>query len=171
MGAQYRFYRRINWWPTYYALADAKVVFSHRSELAKVIQDTSVTTERFFLSWPVSDHPRLKLINHASTGDLCLRKSVEMGYSDIYLIGIEGQYVEEITQSRPLSKEEYLELGFGQLNLPEQLMRTMRVITETSGLFANSCAGEVDASGPPPATPPGSGALQLRGSGEGSRGP
>jgi FkbM family methyltransferase len=131
MGAQYRFYREINWWPTYYALADAKVVFSHRSDLANIVQDPGVTTERFFFSWPVCEHPRLKLINHLSTGDFCLRKSVEMGYRDIYLIGIEGQYVEEIAESRPLSREEYLELGFGQLDLPEALMRTMRIITRT----------------------------------------
>lgn len=106
MGTQHRFYRKANWWPTYYALADAKVVFSQREELAEVIQDPGVTTERFFLSWPVTEHPRHKLINHASTGDFCLRKSVELGYREIYLIGVEGRYVEEIAESRSLPKEE-----------------------------------------------------------------
>jgi FkbM family methyltransferase len=133
MGAQHRFYRKANWWPTYYALADAKVVFSQRKELAEVIKDPGVTTERFFLSWPVTEHPRLKLINHASTEEFCLRKSVELGYREIYLIGVEGRYVEEIAESRSLPEEEYLALGFGEVKLPKNMMRTMRIITQTPG--------------------------------------
>jgi len=30
MGAAYRYFERINWWPNYYAWCDVKVAHSHR---------------------------------------------------------------------------------------------------------------------------------------------
>jgi FkbM family methyltransferase len=131
MGIAYRHFRQINWWPTLYACGDSKVVFSHREELAKVVEDPRVLTERFFFSWPIAEHARFDLINHSSTGDFCFRKSVELGYQEIYLIGIEGHYVEEILESRPLSKDEYKHLGFDQLGLSESLKKTLRIISRT----------------------------------------
>ena len=131
MGIAYRFFREVNWWPTYYALGDSKVVFSHRAELAKVVLDPNVSTERFFFSWPVTAHPRLERIHHCSTGDFCLRKCLELRYQNIYLIGIEGHYVEEILESRPLSGDEYNHLGFDQLGLPEAWKEGLRIISKT----------------------------------------
>lgn len=131
MGIAYRFFRQIDWWPTFYALGDSKVVFSHRAELAKVVEDPRVTTERFFLSLPVSPHPRCELIDHSSTGDFCFKRSIELGYEEIYLIGIEGAYVEEVDGSRPLSEDEFLRLGFDQLNLNDTLKKTLRIMAET----------------------------------------
>ena len=131
MGIEYRFFQRINWWPTLYACGDTKVVFSHREALAEVVKDPEVSTERFYFSWAICEHPRFELIDHGSTGDFCLRKTLELGYKEIYLIGIEGQYVEEILESRPLSKEEHIELGYEQLGLSERHTRTLRIITVT----------------------------------------
>jgi FkbM family methyltransferase len=131
MGIGYRYFREINWWPTLYACGDSKVVFSHQQELAKTIEDPDVSTQRFYFSWPVSEHPRFELIDHCSTGDFCFRKSLELGYREIYLIGIEGHYVEEILESRPLSEEEYEQLGFDQLGLLDAHKETLRIITKT----------------------------------------
>jgi FkbM family methyltransferase len=131
MGVAYRFYRKVLWWPTYYALADSKVVFSHRHELARVVEDQQVSTERFYFSWPVSANPRFELIDHSSTGDFCFEKSLELGYREIYLIGIEGHYVERLPESHPLSPEDYSRLEFDQLGLSDGLKESLRIISRT----------------------------------------
>lgn len=115
--AAFRHFEQIGWWPTYYALADRKVVFHHREKFARLLKDPKVTTKRFFLSWQVSESERLELIPHSSTGSFSLKKAVELGYKEIYLIGMEGAYVEEILESRPLTEKEIAERGFGVLNL------------------------------------------------------
>jgi FkbM family methyltransferase len=131
MGIGYRYFRKVSWWPTLYAIGDPKVVFSHREELAKVVEDPNVSTKRFYFSWPITKHPCFELIDHSSTGDFCFRKAVELGYQEIYLIGIEGHYVEEIYESRSLSEDEYHHLGFDQLELAENHRKTLRIITKT----------------------------------------
>jgi len=131
MGVAYRFFRQVNWWPTYYALADSRVVFSHRNALMELVADPTILTQRFYYSWPISDLPRFELIPHSSTGDFCFRKSIELGYKEIYLIGIEGNYVEEIPESRPMTGDEYYQLGFDQLRLSETQKETLRIITRT----------------------------------------
>lgn len=115
MGAAYRFYETINWWPTYYAWCDVKVVHSHQKALKALIENPAIDTERFFFSLPISDNPRLETIQHSSTGDFCFRKAVELGYQKIYLIGMEGHYVEELTESRRLTEAEYESLGFDKV--------------------------------------------------------
>ncbi|MEM7006230.1 MAG: hypothetical protein AAF498_10145 [Pseudomonadota bacterium] len=128
--AAYRYFERVGWWPTYYALADRKVVFHHRENFARLINDPKVTSEKFFLSWKVSDNPRLETIPHSSTGSFSLKKAIELGYQEIYLIGMEGAYVEEILESRPLSEKEIAERGFGILNLTKAESK-LRIIDKT----------------------------------------
>jgi hypothetical protein len=126
----YRYFEKTNWWPTYYALADRKVVFNHRENFARLLEDPKCTTKKFFLSWPIADSDRLEVIAHSSTGSFSLNKAVELGYREIYLIGMEGAYVEEIKESRSLSETEIASLGFGILNL-SQAESKLRVITVT----------------------------------------
>lgn len=126
----YRYFEQINWWPTYYALADRKVVFHHRDNFARLLADPKCTTRKFFLSWPVADSDRLEVIRHSSTGSFSLNKAVELGYREIYLIGMEGAYVEEIKESRTLSETEIATLGFGVLNLSKAESK-LRIITIT----------------------------------------
>lgn len=128
--AAYRYFERVGWWPTYYALADRKVVFHHRGNFARLLEDPKVTTEKFFLSWKVSDSKKLEVIPHSSTGSFSLKKAIELGYTEIYLIGMEGAYVEEILESRPLSPEEIEERGFGVLNLTRAESK-LRIIDRT----------------------------------------
>ncbi len=115
MGAAYRYFSRINWWPTFYAWCDVKVVHSHNQELARLIDDPDISTERFFFSLPISTHSRFECVPHSSTGDFCFRKAVELGYTKIYIIGVEGNYVEELAESRPLTKEEFRDQGFEEV--------------------------------------------------------
>ena len=115
MGAAYRYFSPAGWWPKYYAWCDAKVVHSHKSALKQLIEDPHVSTEAFYFSLPISSHPRFHQVSHCSTGDFCFRKAIELRYRNIYLIGIEGDYVEEIAESRALTDAEYDQLGYGDL--------------------------------------------------------
>ncbi|MBE0661409.1 MAG: hypothetical protein IH597_02990, partial [Bacteroidales bacterium] len=92
--------------------------------------DINIPTKRFFLSWKVTEHPKLELIDHSSTGSFCLQKAISLGYNEIYLIGMEGRYVEEITESRPLTDREFKDYGFRALNLNKE-ERKLRIITST----------------------------------------
>jgi len=136
MGAAYRFYEQINWWPDYYAWCDVKVVHSHRGPLKALIEDENVGTRRFFFSLPISDHPRLETIPHGSTGDFCFRKAVELGYDTIYMIGIEGDYVEELTEARRLTDEEFARLGYHDV-LPEY-QKTIPQHIDSEALFRDT---------------------------------
>jgi hypothetical protein len=134
--AAFRYFEQIGWWPTYYALADRKVVFHHRSTFARLLKDPNVTTKIFYLSWKVSESERLEVIPHSSTGSFCLKKAIEMGYREIYLIGMEGTYIEEIMESRPLSDAEIENMGFNVLNLtPAE--RKLRIIEVTPSYNPN----------------------------------
>ena len=126
----FRYFERIGWWPTYYALADRKVVFHHREKFAQLLEDPTVSTKRFFLSCKVSDSDRLEVIPHSSTGSFALKKAIELGYQEIYLIGMDGAYVEEIKESRPLTDEEIEKMGFSVLNLTKAESK-LRIITNT----------------------------------------
>nr|VFJ43159.1 MAG: methyltransferase, FkbM family [Candidatus Kentron sp. DK] len=132
----FRYFERIGWWPTYYGLADRKVVFHHREKFNQLLTDLSVTTKKFFLSWQVSNSERLEVIPHSSTGSFCLMKSIELGYNEIYLIGVEGSYVEEITESRALTHEEISALGFDVLGLTKAESK-LRIITKTPSFNPN----------------------------------
>lgn len=147
MGAAYRFYEDIDWWPTYYALADRKVVYSHRKKLRELVENPRVATSEFFFSWPISNDRRLRLVPHKSTGDTCFRKAIEKGYTEIYLIGIEGSYVEEIAESRPLTEDEIETCGYGCLNLSEaerKLLTIVRTPEDNPNYFFNSYQREGD---------------------------
>lgn len=143
MGAAYRYFERVNWWPDYHAWCDTKVVHSHRDAFKRIVEDPTIPLKRMYLSLPVSDSDRLETVPHSSTGDFCFRKSAELGYETIYFIGVEGDYVEEIPESRPLTSAEYDELGFGvafsyyqqsypKLKDAEEIFRKyLRIIIET----------------------------------------
>lgn len=143
MGAAYRYFERVNWWPDYYAWCDMKVVHSHAKAFKRIVEDNSIPIKRMFLSLPVSNSTRLECVPHSSTGDFCFRRSIELGYNRIFFIGVEGNYVEEIAESRPLTENEYDELGFdsafqhfakGKNNISEArdlFKKYLRIVTKT----------------------------------------
>jgi hypothetical protein len=112
MGAAYRYFERVGWWPTYHAWCDIKVVHSHKAAFKRIAENDAIPIKKLFVSLPVSASEKLECVPHSSTGDFCFRKSMELGYESIYFIGVEGDYVEEIPESRPLTPKEYSELGF-----------------------------------------------------------
>ena len=106
MGACYRYYERINWWPTYYGWLDVKTVTSHEQALKRVVEDSEIPVERYYFSRRISDSPKLTVVPHQSTGSGLFRIARGLGYTKILLIGIECKYVERIKESRPLTKQE-----------------------------------------------------------------
>ena len=143
MGAAYRYFERVNWWPDYHAWCDMKVVHSHRASFKRIAEDASIPLKKLFLSLPISSADRLECVPHSSTGDFCFRKALEMGYESIFIIGIEGDYIEEIAESRPLKDHEYERLGFesafeffskdydSKSNARDLFKKYLRVVTET----------------------------------------
>ena len=144
MGAAYRYFRRVNWWPTYYALADQKVVYSHRNALAEIVEDPAIPIKRFYFAYPISSNPRCELIPHSSTGDFCYRKAIELGYKRIYLIGVEGTYVEEIAESRSLTGAEAEQLGFAGLRKRKNLRIVMSTPKSNPNYFFDDYQQEGD---------------------------
>ncbi len=134
MGAAYRYYLDIGWWPTYYALCDVKVVFCHQNDLKGIIEDPEVPVRKYFLPLKISDNEKLEVVTHSSTGDFCVRKAIELGYSKIFIIGIETDYIEQIKESKELAPEEIEQLGLGHLEEFKGLSprsRVIRMITKT----------------------------------------
>jgi hypothetical protein len=128
MTAAYRYFESVSWWPTYYALADSKVVLFHKDHFKRLIEDDSIPVRKFFLSYAVTDHPRMELIPHSPTGPFCFKKALDLGYDEIYLIGIEGKYVEEIAESKPLTEQEFYNHGFDKLNLEPARRNLLKII-------------------------------------------
>lgn len=131
MGAAYRYFYGIGWWPTYYACCDSKVVFSHRNSFKKTIEDNSVTTRKFFFPIKLSESARLEIIPHSSTGDFCIKKAAELGYEKIYTIGMGGNYIEKIDNSRPLDEHEINKFQ-QKSGIDLQRLQNIRVIDRAS---------------------------------------
>jgi len=115
MNSAYRFYQRINWWPTYYVGFDSKVTASHRDSFIKMIKNHSNNIKEFlfykenFPEKEFEDYERLRLCgfpprfqnqsyHHITTGTCAVRYAISMGYKNIYLFGINSQYVEKVAE-------------------------------------------------------------------------
>jgi hypothetical protein len=110
MGLAYKYYSKIDWWPTYYICADKKVVKNRGDYLRSLILDDNVRVRKFFFPLPLVDHPRLELIPHNSTGDFAFRKAVEYGYEQIFIIGIDLDY-QPLKEATRISRAEFDALG------------------------------------------------------------
>ena len=128
MGAAYRYFYCINWWPTYFACCDAKVVHSHRKNFSFLLEDKDVSTRKFYFSLPLSKDPRLEVVPHSSTGDFCFNKAIELGYEKIYLIGTGGNYVEEVEGSRALRDDEISAVFSDVASIPNKFLTDVRII-------------------------------------------
>lgn len=115
MGLAYRLYETQNWWPTYYACCDSKVVHSNREEFARLLEDPAVTCNRFYFPIEIVDSPQLSVIPHSSTGDFCVLESVRAGYKFILYIGMDRDYQEIIPEARPLTDYEFVTMGYEEL--------------------------------------------------------
>lgn len=116
MNAAYRHWDRINWYPTYYCCMDTTVIISHASQIYRLIQerehnkiqafflrenileqypDLSDQDSVFFLEKEQVHHPILQ-INLITTGAQSALWGAYLGYSQIFLLGIDSSYTEHI---------------------------------------------------------------------------
>lgn len=114
MNAAYRYWRQIDWRPTYYSCLDLVVGMSHKDAIADLIQEGRI--QNFLLRSNLVDalaelgsdprvidfdvlRERVSLLNPPAitTGSHSTLWAASMGYSQIALMGIDGRYVELVS--------------------------------------------------------------------------
>ena len=117
MNAAYRYWERINWYPTYYACLDTALTESHQDNLYNLHENTPI--KHFFLRKNIlNKYPELanskKILfledvhkTHplfigqlVTTGSYACRFALYLKYTTLYMIGIDCNYVERIPESR-----------------------------------------------------------------------
>ena len=134
-GPAFRIYRNLGFIPEYWALMDSKVVLGLDIEISRAILNNEMARTVFLpleaveKSKPLQDavaktKSNVLLANHSQTGTFALRKCVDLSASRIFLIGLEGKYVEKIPESSRASIQKHLKLR----GLP--FLRGLRMVTE-----------------------------------------
>ena len=114
MNAAYRYWRQINWRPTYYACLDLEVGLSHKTQIIELIEEGRI--EAFLLRANLIDQlgslaPSSRLINFdalraqnslmdppaVTTGSHAALWAGEMGYKRLVIVGVDGRYVEFVS--------------------------------------------------------------------------
>lgn len=116
LNAAYRYWREINWRPTYYACLDTVVGLSHQNEIRQLIEEGRI--EKFLLRenlietlGPASGgrvinfdalrfHIPLLRSPNVTTGSHAALWASSMGYNKIVLLGIDAQYTEIVSGAR-----------------------------------------------------------------------
>lgn len=132
-GPSFRIYRTLSFVPDYWALMDSKVVLSLDIELADALQSNELARTVFLPSEAVSRSSVLrsaiartsstvKLSRHSQTGTFALQRIIDVSARQIFIIGLEGQYVEKISSSSPASISKKLRLrGLPYANKKRQI--------------------------------------------------
>ena len=121
MNAAYRYWDRINWYPTYYICLDTIVVKSHQQEIKRLIDNSDkYRIKKFFLredffEYQPSYRNHDKVVTyedliqknitifdciHVTTGSFSARLAIHEGYKNIILLGIDENYVNFIKESK-----------------------------------------------------------------------
>ncbi|CAH1772257.1 unnamed protein product [Owenia fusiformis] len=122
MNLAFRYWKQIDWWPTYYASFDTVVNIEHIPELMDMIENSeNHGTKLFFTRSNIAkkvpqlkSHPKVKFYENIkaaddqnmvkvarefSTGAMAARVGQYLGYEKILLLGIDLNYVEHINGS------------------------------------------------------------------------
>jgi hypothetical protein len=95
----FRYYEKINWWPTYYGLFDSKVVNHHKEKFQEFLLDENNPVKTWFLcdnlckGYFKDPHKKLKIVQHNSTGPGVTKEALRKKYDEIWLIGIDNRYI------------------------------------------------------------------------------
>lgn len=121
MNAAYRYWEKINWYPTYYICLDAVVIKSHSKAIKNLINNTSVNgIRKFFLRKEILENEPDLATNeqiifledvtddssgifdciHITTGSFAARFSIYLGYNQLILLGIDEKYKNFIPGSK-----------------------------------------------------------------------
>lgn len=128
MNAAYRYWNRINWWPTLYACLDTVVGVSHKDEIIKLIEKSNENGIRKFIlrdnlisqlgplqnSGKIINFDRFEgahlsePINPITTGSHSALWAAIHGYRRILIAGVDSDYVERLPISKISGKDELL---------------------------------------------------------------
>jgi hypothetical protein len=95
----FRYYEKINWWPTYYGLFDPKVVNHHKEKFQEFLLDENNPVKTWFLcdNWCKGyfqdPYKKLQIVPHNVTGPGTTNEAVKKKYDEIWLIGMDNQYI------------------------------------------------------------------------------
>jgi len=123
MNAAYRYWKRINWYPTYYCCLDIQVINTHHKNIKALLDDNLVKKifirAHFFNYYPdLKNDPRILIFenlknnslffkssnpNTITTGGTVCRFGMYLGYNKLYLIGIDCKYTEIIPEAKKIS--------------------------------------------------------------------
>ena len=116
MNAAYRYWQRVNWYPTYYCCFDYVVTDSHRHNLINMMNNPEIPIKKYFLLKRICKSPKLNLVQikqkeigsfstsldnfgyGGGTGQCACELGACMGYKKIILIGIDATYTELINE-------------------------------------------------------------------------
>ncbi|MEM7708760.1 MAG: FkbM family methyltransferase [Pseudomonadota bacterium] len=119
MNAAYRYWDEIDFYPTYYACFDTVVQDSHREAIQRLIKERCANgIRRFFLRNSILEHmPELKNHPHVhfledlqdqseffvddkiTTGSFSALVGIFLGYRQLFLLGIDLKYIEQIREA------------------------------------------------------------------------
>jgi len=124
MNSAYKLYKKLDFYPTYYANMDDIVLLSHKKQLQELLNLKKIE-KCFYLRWcSFLKHPESKYIfkenetyvpifktgvwnisrncrnfnSWGNTGSDCVQLAIMLGYREIYIIGVDG-YVEKINEA------------------------------------------------------------------------
>ncbi len=121
MNAAYRYWDRVNWYPTYYACMDKVVILSHAEQILRLIRENKQNgIRKFFLREILAkEHPEIRDnpavviledvkksysalgVTDITTGNFSALFGATLGYKKIMLLGIDCNYVEQIKEAAP----------------------------------------------------------------------
>lgn len=116
MNSAYRYWEKLSWYPKYYCSFDHVVTECHSTNLVRMINDPSISIEKYFLLKRICSSPKLQVVRikqkkigsfstsfenfgyGGGTGQCAAELGVCMGYKKLFLIGIDANYTEFIDE-------------------------------------------------------------------------
>lgn len=99
----YKYCQKLNWWPTYYALTDYKVLTHKQKLFNEFLKDPTINSKKFLLCTKTGNNKALKLEDpfkkiihcpHLESGLTCLKAihDTKHKYDYVIVIGIDNNY-------------------------------------------------------------------------------
>lgn len=122
MNNAYRYWHQIGWYPTYYMCLDTVVTESHEKDIERLIQDSEHNGIHLFLVRKtlvnrfhhLNHNPKVIVFDdyleskyfagiNLTTGSFAPLFGAMLGYRQIYLLGIDLNYVQQIPEARKIN--------------------------------------------------------------------
>lgn len=109
----YRYFRDINWWPTYYALGDPKVLLHHQTAFQALIADPNIPIQKFYLCTKLphldidisffDPFHRVVEMGWQVTGQMAFEVGLRQQTKNLFLLGCDNGYYWDHSLVKPLS--------------------------------------------------------------------